>query len=120
MQPGMSKGRVILFVTMPPSEEDRVQAALRLALIASSQGYEAIVYLALYSVVLAKRAVFEKLSEATRKMITDAINASVSIVACKVAMQDFNVNDKELMSGIAIWEPKDLFESAKGSILISM
>jgi hypothetical protein len=24
------------------------------------------------------------------------------------------------MNGIAIWEPKDLFESAKGSILISM
>ena len=99
MQPGMSKGRVILFITMPPSEEDRVQAALRLALIASSQGYEAIIYLALYS---------------------DAMNAGVRIVACKVAMQGFNVNDKELMNGIAIWEPKDLFESAKGSILISM
>jgi len=48
------------------------------------------------------------------------MNAGVRIAACKVAMQGFNVNDKELMSGIAIWEPKDLFESAKGSILISM
>jgi hypothetical protein len=53
-------------------------------------------------------------------MITDAMNAGVRIVACKVAMQGFNVNDEELMNGIAIWEPKDLFESAKGSILISM
>jgi len=110
---------VILFITMPPSEEDRVQAALRLALITSSQGYEVIVYLALYSVMLTKRSVFEKLSEATRKM-TDAMNAGVRIVACKVAMQGFNVNDEGLMNSIAIWEPKDLFESAKGSILISM
>ena len=120
MQTGLKKGRVIFFTTMPPSEEDRVQAVLRLALIASSQGYDAIIYLALHSVLLAKKLVFNKLSETTRKMFTEALNTGVKIVACKVAMQGFNVKNEELLEGVVVWEPKDLFEAAKGSILISM
>ena len=120
MQTRINKGKVIFFTTMPPSEEDRVQAVLRLASIASSQGYDAIIYLALHSVLLAKKSVFSKLSETTRKMLTDALNAGVKIVACRVAMQGFNVKDEELLEGIVVWEPKDLFEAAKGSVLISM
>ncbi|ADY00711.1 dissimilatory sulfite reductase subunit E [Vulcanisaeta moutnovskia 768-28] len=114
-----NKDRVIFFTTMSPSEEDRIQAVLRLALIASSLGYEAFIYLALHSVVMAKRNVFEKLSNATKDMLRNAMKSNVKIMACKVAMEGFNVKKEELIDGVSIAEPKDLFEIAKGSIILS-
>lgn len=113
------KDRIIFFTTMPPSEEDRIQAVLRLSLIASSLGYDVFIYLALHSVLIAKKSVFEKLSEITRNIIREAIKSNVKIMACKVAMEGFNVKKEDLIDGVIIAEPKDLFEIAKGSILLS-
>lgn len=113
------KDRVIFFTTMSPSEEDRVQAVLRLALIASSLGYEVFIYLALHSVVMVKKNVFEKLSNTTKNMLRDAMKSDVKVMACKVAMEGFNVKEEELIDGVLIAEPKDLFEIAKGSIILS-
>ncbi len=119
MQMSEKKGRVIFFITTPPSEEDRLQAVLRLSLIASSLGYDALIYLALHSVITAKRDVFEKLSDTTKNMIKEALKSGVKIMACKVAMEGFNVKESDLISGVAIAEPKDFFEMAKNSIILS-
>ena len=113
------KGRVIFFTTMPPSEEDRLQAMLRIALIASSLGYEVVIYLALYSVMIVKRSVFEKLSDSVRNMMTDAMKRNVKIMACRVAMNGFNVKEEELLDGVTTAEPRELFEMAKNAITLS-
>ncbi|ABW02148.1 DsrE family protein [Caldivirga maquilingensis] len=113
------KGRIIFFTTIPPSEEDRIQAMLRIALIASSLGYEVIIYLALHSVMIVKRSVFEKLSDNIRSMITDAVKRNVKIMACKVAMEGFNVKEGDLISGVITAEPRDLFEYARNAITVS-
>ncbi len=116
---GEGKGRIIFFITMPPSEEDRLQAMLRIALIASSLGYEVIIYLALYSVIIVKRDVFEKLSDSVRSMVADAVKRNVKIMACRVAMEGFNVREEDLISGVTTAEPSDLFELAKNAITFS-
>ncbi|WP_243665925.1 DsrE family protein [Vulcanisaeta sp. JCM 16159] len=90
------KGRIIFFTTMPPSEEDRIQAVLRLALIASSLGYDVFIYLALHSILIAKRGVFEKLSETTRNMVREAIKNNVKVMACKVAWRVSMLKGKNL------------------------
>ncbi|BDR93469.1 DsrE family protein [Vulcanisaeta souniana] len=111
--------RVVFFITTSPSEEDRIQAVLRLSLIASSLGYEVFIYLALHSVVTVRKNTFEKLSSTTRDMLRDAIKNNIRIMACKVAMEGFNVKAEELIDGVIVAEPKDLFEIAKGSVLLS-
>lgn len=113
------RDKIIFFTTMPPSEEDRVQAVLRLALIASSLGYEVFIYLALHSVVMVRKSTFEKLSSATKDMLREAIENNIRVMACKVAMEGFNIRREELIDGVIVAEPKDLFEIAKGSVLLS-
>ena len=114
-----NKGKVIFFTTISPSEEDRLQAMLRIALIASSLGYEVFIYLALYSVMIIKRSVFEKLSEGVRNMLIDAMRKNVRIMACKVAMESFNVKEGDIISGVIVAEPGDLLNIAKNAITLS-
>ena len=116
---GEGKGRIIFFTTVSPSEEDRLQAMLRIALIASSLGYEVVIYLALYSVMIVKRSVFEKLSDSIRNMVIDAVKGNIKIMACRVAMSSFNVKEEELISGVTIADPGDLFTLAKNAITLS-
>ena len=86
-------GDVAILATMSPAETARVDMMFDYAAVAAAMGSGVLIFLALDSVLIFKKGVFEKLSPATKEKIGKALSLGVKLAACSAAKAGFGVEE---------------------------
>ncbi len=110
-RPGMA-----ILSTVSPADTARLGMLFAYATTAYEMNYDVVVFLALDSVLLVKKDVFQKLDGNVREEFMKARKMGVKFIACALAVQKFNV--KEFIDDkIEVWEISSFFDFASKSKL---
>ncbi|MEM0123534.1 MAG: DsrE family protein [Conexivisphaerales archaeon] len=111
-----NKPKFAVLATVSPVDTARMGMLLDYASVASAVGYDALVFLALDSVLLVKKQVFEKLDNSIKEKFKNATELGVKFVACSSAVQGFSVREF-INDRVEIWGAASFFEYASNSKL---
>jgi len=106
--------KVAILATMTPADLPRVGMMLDYASAACAMGYQVLIFLALDSVLLVKKEVFEKLDNNIKRKFINAAEMGVKFVACSAAAQGFSVKEFA-RHDIEIWGVASFFDYASDS-----
>ena len=102
--------------TFSPADAGRLGMLLAYAITVCEMNFEVVVFLALDSVLLVKRDVFQKLEDSVKEEFIKARKMGVKFIACALAVQKFKV--KEFIDDkIEVWEISTFFDFASKSKL---
>lgn len=108
------KPKVAILATMAPADIPRVGMMLDYATAACAMDYQVLIFLALDSVLLVKKQVFEKLEDSIKKKFINAVEMGVNFVACSAAVQGFSIKEFARQD-IEIWGVASFFDYASDS-----
>ncbi|MCL4343373.1 MAG: DsrE family protein [Nitrososphaerota archaeon] len=112
----MAANRLAVLATVPPADTARMGMLLDYVSAACAMDYDVLVFLALDSVLLVKKQVFEKLDDSIKQKFKRAVELGVKFVACSSAVQGFGV--KEFINdGVEVWGVASFFDFASNSKL---
>ncbi|MFB6490309.1 MAG: DsrE family protein [Thermoproteus sp. AZ2] len=111
-------GRVVYFVSIPPTDSDRLSTMLGYALASASMGLDVVLFYALDGALTLKKAVFEGLKPEIKAKFSQCLKAGCRVLLCSSAAEQYGIGKEDVVEGVEIADIETFYDYAAGADVV--